>query len=122
MLDGLLPPGLQWYWRAAFFNVLGVDASAKHLEFGSKIPTPLSQMHIYPINVAVSRVAEDATPWAYRDAKYLGVKVGIDPDAANGGNITNWWKYYRNALHPFSSGGAYFNFIMDEGQERIQAG
>lgn len=75
MFDGLLPPGLQWYWRADFFNDLGADASAKHLEFGSKIPTPLSQMHMYPISGAASRVAKDATPWAYRDAKYAGVIV-----------------------------------------------
>jgi hypothetical protein len=52
MFDGLLPPGLQWYWRADFFNDLGADASEKHLEFGSKIPTPLSQMHMYPISGA----------------------------------------------------------------------
>ncbi len=121
LFDGLLPPGLQWYWRADFFNDLGTDASAKHLEFGSKIPTPLSQMHMYPINGAASRVAKDATPWAYRDAKYAGVIVGVDPDPANAEKITNWCKDYWNALHPYSAGGAYLNFIMDdEGQDRVK--
>jgi hypothetical protein len=120
MFDGLLPPGLQWYWRADFFNDLGGDAIAKHLEFGSKIPTPLSQMHMYPISGAAGRVAKDATPWAYRDAKYAGVIVGVDPDPANAEKITQWCKDYWDALHPYSSGGAYLNFIMDEGQERIQ--
>ncbi|MEP6845825.1 MAG: FAD-binding protein [Panacibacter sp.] len=121
LFDGLFPPGLQWYWRADFFNDLGADASAKHLEFGSIIPTPLSQMHMYPISGAASRVATDATPWAYRDAKYAGVIVGVDPDPANAEKITTWCKDYWNALHPFSAGGAYLNFIMDEGQERIKA-
>ncbi len=121
MFDGLLPPGLQWYWRADFFNDLGPDASAKHLEFGSKIPTPLSQMHMYPISGAASRVAKDATPWAYRDAKYAGVIVGVDPDPANAEKITSWCKDYWSALHPYSSGGAYLNFIMDEGEDRIKA-
>jgi hypothetical protein len=121
MFDGLFPPGLQWYWRADFFNDLGPDASAKHLEFGSKIPTPLSQMHLYPITGAASRVAKDATPWAYRDAKYAGVIVGVDSDPANAEKITTWCKDYWNALHPYSSGGAYLNFIMDEGEERIKA-
>jgi hypothetical protein len=121
MFDGLLPPGLQWYWRADFFNDLGPDASAKHLEFGSKIPTPLSQMHMYPISGAASRVAKDATPWAYRDAKYAGVIVGVDPDPTNAEKITTWCKDYWSALHPYSSGGAYLNFIMDEGEDRIKA-
>ena len=121
LFDGLFPPGLQWYWRADFFNELAPEATAKHLEFGSKIPTPLSQMHLYPISGAATRVAKDATPWAYRDAKYAGVIVGVDPDPANADKITRWCKDYWEALHPYSSGGAYLNFIMNEGQDRIKA-
>jgi hypothetical protein len=121
LFDGLYPPGLQWYWRADFFNEVTPEFSEKHLEFGKKIPTPFSQMHMYPISGAASRVAKDATPWAYRDAKYAGVIVGVDPDPANAGKITDWCKDYWNALHPFSSGGAYLNFIMNEGQDRIKA-
>jgi len=121
LFDGLLPPGMQWYWRADFFNDLGPELSARHKEFGSKIPTPLSQMHLYPITGAVSRVPKDETPWAYRDAKYAGVIVGVDPDPANANKITEWTKNYWEALHPYSSGGAYLNFIMNEGQERIKA-
>ena len=121
LFDGLLPPGMQWYWRADFFNDLGPELSARHKEYGSKIPTPLSQMHLYPITGAVSRVPQDETPWAYRDAKYAGVIVGVDPDPANANKITEWTKDYWEALHPYSSGGAYLNFIMNEGQERIKA-
>jgi hypothetical protein len=121
MFDGLLPPGLQWYWRADFFNELGTEVRNAHLKFGSKIPTPLSQMHLYPISGAAARVAKDATPWAYRDAKYAGVIVGIDPDPANADKISSWCKEYWDALHPYSSGGAYLNFIMNEGQDRIKA-
>jgi hypothetical protein len=121
LFDGLLPPGMQWYWRADFFDDLGPELSARHKEYGSKIPTPLSQMHLYPITGAVSRVPKDETPWAYRDAKYAGVIVGVDPDPANANKITEWTKNYWEALHPYSSGGAYLNFIMNEGQERIKA-
>ncbi|MEG3658900.1 FAD-binding oxidoreductase [Arenibacter palladensis] len=121
MFDGLMPPGLQWYWRADFFNKLGPEVRAGHLKYGSKIPTPLSQMHLYPISGAAARVGDKDTPWAYRDAKYAGVIVGVDPDPANADKITNWCKDYYNELHPHSSGGAYSNFMMDEGQERVKA-
>lgn len=121
LFDGLFPPGLQWYWRADFFKELGSEIRTKHLEFGSKIPTPLSQMHLYPISGAASRVAKDATPWAYRDAKYAGVIVGVDPDPANADKITKWCKEYWEALHPYSAGGAYVNFMMDEGEDRVKA-
>jgi len=121
LFDGMLPHGLQWYWRADFFNELGPEVRAEHGNFGSKIPTPLSQMHLYPLSGAAARVKDDATPWAYRDAKYAGVIVGVDPDPANAEIITNWCKDYWTALHPYSSGGAYLNFTMGEGQDRIKA-
>ena len=121
LFDGLFPTGMQWYWRADFFNELGPEIRAAHLEYGSKIPTPLSQMHLYPISGAASRVGKEETPWAYRDAKYAGVIVGVDPDPANASKITDWCKEYWEALHPYSSGGAYSNFMMDEGQERVKA-
>ena len=121
LFDGLLPHGLQWYWRADFFNELGSEVRAQHLKFGSNIPTPLSQMHLYPISGAASRVGAQETPWAYRDAKYAGVIVGVDPDPKNADKITSWCKDYWQALHPYSSGGAYSNFMMDEGQDRVKA-
>ncbi|HXS54490.1 MAG TPA: FAD-binding oxidoreductase [Hanamia sp.] len=121
LFDGLLPPGLQWYWRADFFNESEAPRREKHLEFGSKIPTPLSQMHLYPVSGAAGRVGNDETAWAYRDAKYAGVIVGVDPDPANAEKITSWCKDYWEELHPYSCGGAYLNFIMNEGQDRIKA-
>jgi hypothetical protein len=121
LFDGLMPPGMQWYWRADFFTDLGPDARARHREFGSKIPTPLSQMHMYPISGAAGRIGEDETPWAFRNAKYAGVFCGIDPDPANAEKLTKWSKEYQEALHPYASGGAYTNFMMDEGEERIKA-
>ncbi|MGB5320634.1 FAD-binding oxidoreductase [Lutimonas sp.] len=120
LFDGLLPPGMQWYWRADFFSELGPKARAEHKKFGSTIPTPLSQMHMYPISGAASKPGPTDTPWAYRDAKYAGVFVGVDADPANAEKITNWAKSYQEALHPYSSGGAYTNFMMDEGQERVR--
>lgn len=108
LFDGLLPPGLQWYWRADFFNELGPEIRRQHLEFGSKIPTPLSQMHLYPISGAAGRVGAEDTPWAYRDSKYAGVIVGVDSDPENADRITKWCKEYWEALHPYSAGGGVF--------------
>ena len=121
LFDGMLPPGLQWYWRADFFNDLGAKAGQEHLKFGLNLPTPLSQMHLYPISGAAERVSKNATPWAYRDAKYAGVIVGVDPDPANADKLTKWCKDYWEALHPYSAGGAYSNFMMDEGEGRVRA-
>jgi FAD/FMN-containing dehydrogenase len=121
MFDAVYPPGYQWYWRADFVNELSDEAIARHIQHGSALPTQQSTMHLYPINGAASRPAKDATPWSYRDATWAEVIVGVDPDPANAGRIKDWTIAYWEALHPYSAGGAYVNFMMDEGQERVQA-
>ena len=121
MFDGLYPPGHQWYWRADFVNELSDEAIALHVKCGSEMPTMQSSMHMYPINGAAHRVGNDETAWAYRDANWAEVIVGVDPDPANNDRIVSWTKDYWDALHPYSAGGAYVNFMMDEGQERVQA-
>ena len=47
--------------------------------------------------------------------------VGVDPDPAKAKIIKDWAVSYWEDLHPFSMGGAYVNFMMDEGQDRVQA-
>jgi len=93
----------------------------QHAEFGARLPTVKSTMHLYPVDGAAARVANDATAWAYRDARYAQVIVGVDPDPAKAPEITRWTVDYFDALHPHSMGGAYVNFMMDEGQERVEA-
>jgi FAD/FMN-containing dehydrogenase len=119
--DALYPPGHQWYWRADFVNELPDEAIALHVKYGSQMPTMQSTVHLYPIDGAVHRVGRKDTPFSYRDAKWAAVIVGVDPDPANREKITSWCKDYWDALHPYSAGGAYVNFMMDEGQDRVQA-
>lgn len=121
MFDGLYPPGLQWYWKADFFKELSDAAIAAHVENGAKMPTMHSSMHLYPVNGAAHRVGSNDTPWSYRDAVWSQVIVGVDPSPAQRENITNWARNYFDALHPYGAGGAYVNFMMEEGDDRVRA-
>jgi len=121
LFDALYPAGLQWYWRADFVKELNPEAIARHARHGAELPTMHSTMHLYAIDGAAHRVGKDETAFSYRDANWAEVIVGVDPDPANAGKITKWCKDYFDALHPYSAGGAYVNFMMDEGQERVQA-
>jgi FAD/FMN-containing dehydrogenase len=121
MFDALYPPGLQWYWRADFVKELSDEAIAQHVRFADALPTPHSTMHLYPINGAASRVGKDETAWSYRDANWAQVMVGVDPDPANNEKTIAWTKSYYDALHSYSAGGAYVNFMMDEGEDRVKA-
>jgi hypothetical protein len=121
MFDPIFPPGLQWYWKADFVRELSDEAIALHVEHGAKMPTWQSTMHLYPINGAAAKPKNNATPWCYRDAVWAQVMVGVDADPANKEKLVTWARDYFNALHPLSAGGAYINFMMDEGDDRIRA-
>jgi FAD/FMN-containing dehydrogenase len=119
--DDLYAPGDQWYWRGDFVKEISDEAIARNIEFGGALPTIKSGSHIYPIDGAAHDVGPTDTPWAYRDANWSQVIVGVDPDPASATKLRDWVVAFHEALHPYSAGGAYVNFMMDEGQERVQA-
>ena len=121
LFDGLYPPGYLWYWKADFVKELNEKAIDIHVKYGQALPTPFSTMHMYPVNGCAGRVGKNDTAWNYRDANYAVVIVGIDSDPINKDKIINWARDYWDAQHPYSAGGAYINFMMDEGDERIKA-
>ena len=122
IFDPLFPAGLQWYWKADFVNELTDEAIAIHVEHGSRLPTPQSTMHLYPVSGAAQRVDGTETAYAHRQAKYAQVIVGVDPDPARLDEMTAWARNYHDALHPHSAGGGYVNMMMDdEGPDRVRA-
>ncbi|MFN8451626.1 MAG: FAD-binding oxidoreductase [Anaerolineae bacterium] len=121
LFDAIYPAGLQWYWRTDLFNELTDQVIDMHAQRGLQLPTGHSAMHLYPINGAAHRVGKNDTAWSYREANFVEVIVGVDPDPANNDRMIQWARDYFDALHPYSAGGAYINMMMDEGEERVKA-
>ncbi len=119
MFDGLYPPGDHWYWKGNYVRELTDEAIAEHVRF-AEVPTPKSTMHLYPVNGAASRVDSNQTAWNKRDANWSMVIVGVDPDPAVEKRMTQWARDYWNALQPHSIDGAYVNFMMEEGRDRVR--
>ncbi|RZU31750.1 FAD-binding oxidoreductase [Blastococcus saxobsidens] len=119
--DGLVPPGLQHYWKAAFVRELTDDAIAAHMEHGPKVPTVNSTVHLYPINGAVHDVAGDATAFGHRDASFAPVIAGMWPDPADNERNTAWVREYYAAIVPHSEAGGYVNFASADDQSRAAA-
>jgi hypothetical protein len=121
MFDALYPAGMQWYWKASFFEKYDDRAIELHVKHGELLPTPYSTMHIYPINGAAARVGIKDTAWGYRKANFAQVIVGVDPDPTNTKQMIQWARKYSQELEPHSLGGGYVNMIMDEGEEGVKA-
>jgi FAD/FMN-containing dehydrogenase len=119
--DGLVPRGLQHYWKAAYGDALTPEVIAAHLEHGPKLPAVNSTVHLYPINGACHDVVSDATAFGHRDATYATVLAGMWPDPADNDANIRWVKDYYAALAPHSDAGGYTNFASADDQSRVEA-
>src|ERR671934_281162 len=63
LFDPFFPKGLQWYWKGDFVQSLPDEAIDRHIAQAANAPSEFSLMHLYPIDGAVHRVAQDATAW-----------------------------------------------------------
>ncbi len=121
MFDGLYPSGYQWYWQADFVKHYDDGAINLLIEYGKQLPTLQSLIHVYPVNGMAGRVGEHDTPWGHRSANFVHDIVAVDPNSTNRERIIKWAKDGWASLHPYSTGGAYLNFKMDEGQDTVKA-
>jgi FAD/FMN-containing dehydrogenase len=121
LFDGLVPPGLQHYWKAMYVRDLTDGAIEAHMRFGPKVPVVNSTIHIYPINGAVHDVEAEATAFGHRDAKYATVIAGMWHDPKQNEANIRWVKDYYAALAPHSERGGYINFAASDDTDRVGA-
>jgi FAD/FMN-containing dehydrogenase len=119
--DGLVPAGMQHYWKANYVRELTDEAIAAHLEHGPRVPVVNSTMHIYPINGAAHRFGPDDAAFGHRDATFSPVIAGMWPDPAQNETNIAWVRDYYEATAPLSEEGGYVNFASDDDQDRVRA-
>ncbi|MFC9331123.1 FAD-binding oxidoreductase [Kitasatospora sp. NPDC057015] len=118
--DALLPPGLREYWKGSFATELTDGVIAAHLEHGPKVPSLSSTVHIYPVTGAPQRVAPDATAYAYREASFSTVILGVCDDPSDDAASTAWVRDYYAAVSPHSEPGGYVNFMSADDGDRVE--
>jgi len=118
--DPLLPPGLLAYWKASFTKEISDGAIAVHEDFGARVPSVQTAVHLYPINGAVQRVAQADTAFAYRDVDFSPVIACMwEYTTANDAKIDLVLGYF-DALQPNAAEGGYINIMDGDDQGRIK--
>jgi FAD/FMN-containing dehydrogenase len=120
MFDPLFPKGIYSYAKSDYFDVIPTAMVDDMIAWAERKPTPLSLTHLNHFGGAMSRVANDATPFAHRDAMFAFSQDafwdGPDATALN----VKWVKDYWQAMRTHSPRGAYVNFMADEGEDRLR--
>jgi len=125
LIDGFYPPGLQNYWKSSFLRTISDEAIDTIVAYCAKRPSPICHGLIeHQLGGAVRRVDRDATAFGYRDVEYSFTSLGVCTDAAEAEKCVRWARDFWDAMQPFSTGGAYVNYLgreADEGAGRIEA-
>jgi hypothetical protein len=121
MIDASAPHGLRSYWRGEYMSALPDAAIDTFMEFAPELVaagTPFTQVAIFRIGQGISAVADDATAFSYRDAKYIFHPITIWQDAANDAGMIAAARAFAKAMRPYDTGHAYLNFTQEDDRVR----
>ena len=117
--DPLLTPGARNYWKSHNFTELGDGLIDTLVDYGSRLPSPQSEIFVAQMGGATNRVAPDATAYPHRDVEFI-MNVHTRWDAADqDGVCIAWAREFYDATEPFATGGVYVNFISED-EDRIR--
>jgi FAD/FMN-containing dehydrogenase len=121
LLDGANPPGRPQYWKSDTLREMSDGAIETLVEFGNKAPSPFTVIVLEAKGGAIPGVPEDSMALIGRDAPFAfyGIAQWEDPSQAD--EHIGWARELGEAMEPYSAKGIALNFVMDEGNERVQA-
>ena len=117
--DPLLTPGARNFWKSHNFTELGDGLIDTLVDYGSRLPSPQSEIFVAQMGGATNRVAPDATAYPHRDVEFI-MNVYTRWDAADQDSVCiAWAREFYDATEPFATGGVYVNFISED-EDRIR--
>jgi FAD/FMN-containing dehydrogenase len=121
LLDPLFAKGARNRFKAGYFREIPDAAIAELVRGHGRRPAPQCEIHLHAMGGAAARVPRDASAFPHRDAGYVLNLVARWDDAAQDQECETWSRETFAAVEPHLTGGAYVNFLGDEGGDRVRA-
>jgi FAD/FMN-containing dehydrogenase len=119
MFDPSFPHGWWYYMRSCDVAELTDEVIDITVEHSLRIDSPLTAFPIWQRGGAAARVGEDETAFGGRGAGYTFNITAATETAEGFEGEQEWVRNFWSALAPYHTG-AYVNFLMEEGEERIR--
>jgi FAD/FMN-containing dehydrogenase len=120
VLDPLLAPGARNYWKSHDFAALPDGLVEVLVRHARTIPDPQTEIAFANLGGAVSRVPAEDTAYRGRDAEFVLNVHGRWSDPAKDAECIAWARGLFDAAAPFSTGGAYVNFLTEDEAGRVR--
>jgi FAD/FMN-containing dehydrogenase len=120
LVDPLWGKGARNHMKAGYLKDLeGGAVDALVAGFASK-PAPQCELHVHMMGGAAGRVPADASAFAHRDAPFVVNLISRWQDAGQDAECLAWGRDTYDSLAAHTTGGAYINFLDDEGETRVR--
>lgn len=122
LLTEVFQPGLLHYWKSGFVRALSDDAIEAIVDFfTAALPGFFAAIVIEHLGGAVDRVHPQETAFGHRDAQHSLLVLRMWQDPAESAANIDWARRCYKTAEPFLKGGAYVNYLGDEGDSRVMA-
>jgi hypothetical protein len=121
--DDVYPHGRHYYWKSLYLDDLDDDAIQALVDHADHSPSHLSSLTLWGFGGAMTRVPEDETAFAGRDAAFMLTVEASWEDAEDTAETVAWARETWADLCERSSGGLYVNFpgLREEGRNLVRA-
>jgi FAD/FMN-containing dehydrogenase len=119
MFDPSFPHGWWYYMRSCDVAELADEVIDITVEHSLRISSPLTAFPIWQRGGAAGRVGEEETALGGRDAGHTFNITAVTESAEGFAEEREWVRNFWSALEPYHTG-AYVNFLMEEGEERVR--
>jgi hypothetical protein len=109
------------YWKADFMEALSDDAIDSLVRAAEAMVSPLSQVHIHNLGGAMAAEPTLGSAFPSRDAAFVYNLVADWKDSDEDALHVGWARSWFENVRPYSRGGAYINFLGDDGEARVRA-
>ena len=122
LLDPLWGRGARNHMKAGYLADLGSGAIDALLRGWEAKPSPMSELHVHHMGGAAARAARaTARPSRTATRPYVVNFISRWTDAETDDEQIGWGRDVYASLAEHTTGGAYINFLSDEGHDRVRA-
>jgi FAD/FMN-containing dehydrogenase len=121
LFDAASIPGRQNYWRSNFMYELSDEVIDMIVARSSELPPSGSLFLVEHMGGAIRDTGPNDTAFSSRDANHNVSILGIWEDALKNEEYIAWTRKVGDELRAYATGGAYVNYMSDDGEAAIKA-
>jgi FAD/FMN-containing dehydrogenase len=120
LIDPLWAKGARNHMKAGYLSGLEDAAIDRLIDGFERKPSPQSELHVHLMGGAAALVAADASAFPHRDAPFVMNLISRWEDPAQDEEALAWGRDLYASMQEHTTGGAYINFLDDEGAGRVR--